>query len=112
MNPGIFTVGPSGQGAILNIHTSVTANDYSVNGTKNTAAPGSWVAIYAAGFGVTTCASFQGSTCDSPAPTESQFVGGGVVTPAGTIAVTIGGQAVASPVAAAPVGSVRLLQIN
>jgi uncharacterized protein (TIGR03437 family) len=112
-NPGIFTLGPSGQGAILNVNTSVTPNDYSVNGTKNTAAPGSWVAIYATGFGVTTCTSVQGSTCDSPAPTESQFVGGGVVTPAGTVSVTIGGQAVTSPVAVVPVGSViGLLQIN
>jgi uncharacterized protein (TIGR03437 family) len=112
-NPGIFTVGPSGQGAILNINTSVTPNDYSVNGAKNTAPPGSWVAIYATGFGATTCTSAAGSTCDSPAPTESQFVGGGVVTPAGAVTVTIGGQTVTSPVAVVPVGSViGLLQIN
>ena len=112
-NPGIFTLGPSGQGAILNINTSVTPNDYSVNGAKNTAAAGSWVAIYATGFGVTNCTSAPGSACDSPAPTESQFVGGGVVTPAGAVTVTIGGQAVTSPVAVVPVGSViGLLQIN
>ena len=112
-NPGIFTLGPSGQGAILNINTSVTPNDYSVNGVKNTAAAGSWVAIYATGFGVTTCTSAPSSACDSPAPTESQFVGGGVVTPVGTVSVTIGGQAVTSPVAVVPVGSViGLLQIN
>jgi uncharacterized protein (TIGR03437 family) len=112
-NPGIFTLGPSGQGAILNINTSITPNDYSVNGAKNTAAPGSWVAIYATGFGVTNCTAAPGSACDSPAPTESQFVGGGVVTPAGTVTVTIGGQTVTSPVAVVPVGSViGLLQIN
>jgi uncharacterized protein (TIGR03437 family) len=110
--PGIITVGPSEQGAILNIKTSVTPNDYSVNSTKNTAAPGSWMTIYATGFRVTTCTSVQGSTCDSSAP-KSQFGGGGVVTPAGTLAVTIGGQAVASPVAVVPDGSViGLLQIK
>lgn len=112
-NPGIFTLGPSGQGAILNINTSVTPNDYSVNGAKNTATAGSWVAIYATGFGVTNCTSAPGSACNSPAPTESQFVGGGVVTPAGAVTVTISGQTVTSPIAVVPVGSViGLLQIN
>jgi uncharacterized protein (TIGR03437 family) len=111
-NPGIFTLGPSGQGAILDINTSVVPNDYTVNGAKNTAAAGSWVAIYATGFGVTSCVA-SATPCDSPAPTESQFVGGGTVTPVGAVTVTIGGQAVVSPLAVVPVGSViGLLQIN
>lgn len=113
VNPGVFTLGPSGQAAVLNINTSVTPNDYTVNGSANPATKGSWVAIYATGFGVTTCTSGPTSPCDSPAPTEFQFVGGGTVTPAGGVAVTIGGQAVTSPVGVVPVGSViGLLQIN
>lgn len=112
-DPGIFTLGPSGQAALLNIDTSVTPNNYTVNGASNAAARGSWVAIYATGFGVTTCTSRAGSACGSPPPSESQFVAGGVVTPAGAVTVSIGGQAVASPVAVVPVGSViGLLQIN
>jgi uncharacterized protein (TIGR03437 family) len=112
-NPGVFTISASGQAAVLDINTNVTPNDYTVNGLGNAASRGSWVAIYATGFGATTCTSSPTSTCDSPAPTESQFVGGGVVTPAGAVSVTIGGQAVTAPVAAVPVGSViGLLQIN
>ncbi len=112
-NPGIFTLGPSGQGAVLNINTAVIPNDYSVNAAKNPALIGSWVAIYATGFGVTSCAPATGSPCDSPAPTASQVVGGGTVTPVGAVSITIGGQAVTSPVAVVPVGSViGLLQIN
>jgi uncharacterized protein (TIGR03437 family) len=112
-NPGIFTLGPSGQAAVLNINTSVTPNDYTVNGAKNAAPMGSWVAIYATGFGVTSCAPATGSPCDAPPPTEAQFVGGGTVTPVGTVSVTIGGQPVIAPVAVVPVGSViGLLQIN
>jgi uncharacterized protein (TIGR03437 family) len=113
VNPGLFTLGPSGQGAILNINTSVVPNDYSVNGAKNAATVGSWVAIYATGFGVTSCTPATGSPCDSPAPTEAQFVGGGAVTPVGSVSLTIGGHAVVSPVAVVPVGStIGLLQIN
>ena len=113
VNPGIFTLGPSGQGAILNINTSVVPNDYSVNGAKNAATVGSWVAIYATGFGVTSCTPAPGSACDSPAPTEAQFVGGGTVTPVGAVSLTIGSHAVVSPVAVVPVGStIGLLQIN
>jgi trimeric autotransporter adhesin len=112
-NPGIFTLGPSGQAAVLNINTNVIPNDYTVNGSGNAAPRGSWVAIYATGFGVTSCTPAQTSVCDSPPPTESQFVGGGVVTPTGAVTVTIGGQTVAAPVAVVPVGSViGLLQIN
>jgi len=112
-DPGVFTLGPSGQGAILNIDTSVTPNNYTVNGAKNPATTGSWVAIYATGFGVTSCTAAPNSPCDSPPPTESQFVGGGIVTPVGALAVTIGGQSVASPVGVVPVGSViGLLQVN
>ncbi len=112
-NPGIFTLGPSGQAAILNINVNVNPNNYSVNGAKNPAPAGSWIAIYATGFGATTCAAAQNSPCDSPPPTESKFVGGGTVTPTGALTVTIGGQAVTSPVGVVPVGSViGLLQIN
>jgi uncharacterized protein (TIGR03437 family) len=112
-DPGIFTLGSSGQGAVLNINTNVTPNDYSVNGAKNPAPAGAWVAIYASGFGVTSCNSTPTSPCTLPAPTESQFVSGGMVTPLAPVSVTIGGLAVASPVAVVPVGSViGLLQIN
>ena len=112
-DPGIFLLDTSGQGAILNIDTTVTPNNYTVNDAKNAATAGSWVAIYATGFGVTSCADVQGSPCDNPAPTEAQFVGGGLVTPTGALAVTIGGQTVTSPVGVVPVGSiVGLLQIN
>ncbi len=112
-DPGVFTLGPSGQGAILNIDTSVTPNDYSVNGVKNPAPAGTWVAIYATGFGATSCSSTTSSPCSLPAPTESQFVSGGIVSPLAPVSVTIGGQAVTSPVGVVPVGSVvGLLQIN
>ena len=112
-DPGVFVLDSTGQGAILNIDTSATPVDYTVNGAKTPATAGSWVAIYATGFGTTTCANAPASNCDSPAPTESQFVGGGLVTPSGSVAVTIGGQAVTSPVGVVPVGSVvGLLQIN
>jgi uncharacterized protein (TIGR03437 family) len=110
---GIFTIGPSGQAAVLNINTSIVPNDYTVNGSNTPATKGSWVAIYATGFGLTTCTSAPSSPCDSPPTTESEFVGGGTVTPTGAVAVTIGGQAVVAPVAVVPVGSVvGLLQIN
>jgi uncharacterized protein (TIGR03437 family) len=112
-DPGVFILDSSGQAAILNIDTSVTPIDYSVNGLKNPATAGSWVAIYATGFGLTSCADAPTSPCDSPAPTETQLVGGGIVTPVGAVGVTIGGQAVTSPVGVVPVGSiVGLLQIN
>ena len=112
-NPGVFTLGPTGQAAVLNINTSVVPNDYTVNGSANPATKGSWVAIYATGFGATTCATVGNSKCDSPPPTEFQFVGGGLVTPSNPVSVTIGGQSVTSPVAVSPVGSViGLLQIN
>jgi uncharacterized protein (TIGR03437 family) len=112
-DPGIFTLGPSGQAAVLNINTSVTPNDYTVNSAKNPAPRGTWVAIYATGFGATSCTPATGSPCDTPPPTEAQMVGGGVVTPVGVVSLTIGGQPVVSPVAVVPVGSViGLLQIN
>lgn len=113
VNPGIFTLGPSGQAAVLNINTNVTPNDYTVNGSGNAATRGSWIAIYATGFGATSCTSTQTSQCQSPAPTEAQFVTGGDVTPSGAVTVAIGGQAVTAQVAEVPVGSViGLLQIN
>lgn len=113
VNPGVFTLGPTGQAAVLNINTSVVPNDYTVNGSANPATKGSWVAIYATGFGATTCTAMPSSACDSPADTEFNFVGGGQVTPSGGVAVTIGGQPVISPVGVVPVGSViGLLQIN
>jgi hypothetical protein len=96
---------PSGLGAILNINTNVTPNDYSVHGVKNPAPAGSWVSIYATGFGVTSCMSTSSNPCVSPAPPEGQSVTGGIITPVGAVAVTIGGQAVTSPV-----GVVRLVR--
>lgn len=112
-DPGIFTISSAGQAAVLNINTSVVPNDYSVNGSKNPAPVGSWIAIYATGFGTTSCVAAVGSPCDSPAPTAAQFVGGGTVTPTGALAVTIGGQTVTAPVGVVPVGStIGLLQIN
>ncbi|SPE31898.1 exported hypothetical protein [Candidatus Sulfopaludibacter sp. SbA3] len=112
-DPGIFTLGPSGQGAVLNIDTSVTPNNYSVNGVKNAAPAGSWVAIYATGFGTTNCTAVPNSPCDPQPPAEGQLVTGGTVMPAGAVAVTIGGQPVTAPVGVVPVGSViGLLQIN
>ena len=112
-DPGVFTLGPSGQAAVLNINTSVTPNDYTVNGVTNPTHIGSWIAIYATGFGLTSCTNATNSPCSSPQPTESQFEGGGLVTPVGPLAVTIGGQAVSAPVGVVPTGSViGLLQIN
>jgi uncharacterized protein (TIGR03437 family) len=112
-DPGVFTLDPSGQAAILNIDTSVNPRNYSVNGAKDLASAGSWVAIYATGFGLTSCVDAGASKCDSPAATAAQFVGGGTVTPNGAVTVTIGGQAVISAVGVVPVGSIRgLLQIN
>jgi uncharacterized protein (TIGR03437 family) len=112
-DPGIFTLNAAGQAALLNIDTSVTPIDYSVNSVKNPAAAGTWVAIYATGFGATTCTSTPTSQCASPPTQESQFVSGGTVTPVGAVAVNIGGLPVTSPVAVVPVGSVvGLLQIN
>jgi uncharacterized protein (TIGR03437 family) len=112
-DPGIFTLTSSGQAAVLNINTNVMPADYSVNSPTNPTHAGSWIAIYATGFGATSCVAAAGSPCDSPAPTEAQFVGGGMVTPVGTVGVTIGGVAVTSPVGVVPVGSViGLLQVN
>ncbi|HVN04402.1 MAG TPA: hypothetical protein VMT86_08295 [Bryobacteraceae bacterium] len=45
--PATFTIGASGQGAILN-------QDLSVNSASNPAARGSWISIYATGAGVLT----------------------------------------------------------
>jgi uncharacterized protein (TIGR03437 family) len=112
-DPGIFTLNAAGQAAMLNIDTSVTPIDYSVNSAKNPAAAGTWVAIYATGFGATACTSTAASQCATPPTQESQFLAGGTVTPVGAVAVTIGGLPVTSPVAVVPVGSViGLLQIN
>jgi uncharacterized protein (TIGR03437 family) len=112
-DPGIFTIGGSTQGAILNINTSVTPADFTVNSTSSPAHPGGWVAIYVTGFGATSCADAPSSPCGSPAPTAADFVKGGTVTPTGTVAVTIGGQSVDAPVGIVPVGSViGLLQVN
>jgi uncharacterized protein (TIGR03437 family) len=112
-DPGVFTIGSTGQAAVLNVDTTATSTAYSVNSTTNPTHPGSWVAIYLTGFGKTSCTAAPSSPCDTPAPTESQLVGGGVVSPTAPVAVQIGGQAVSAPVAVVPVGSVvGLLQIN
>lgn len=62
-SPAIFSLNSNGggQGAILN-------QDYSVNSHSNPAAPGSVVAIYATGAGVTTPASIDGGITAAPYP--------------------------------------------
>ena len=100
-DPGVFTLDASGagQGAILNYNAAT--GDYTVNGSANSAARGSTVVIYVAGFGQT-----------SPAGKEDELISGDV-SPVGQIAVTIGGQTAAVQATAAPVGSVPgVLQIN
>jgi len=111
INPGMFTIDASGtgQGAILNYNASTT--DYTVNGSTNSAAKGSTVVLYVTGFGNTVCADAVASLC-VPGATEVNLISGNV-TPVGTVAVTIDGQAAAVQGAAAPIGSVPgLLQIN
>lgn len=62
-SPAVFSMNSNGggQGAILN-------QDYSVNSHTNPAAPGSVVAIYATGAGVTTPASIDGGITTAPYP--------------------------------------------
>lgn len=59
--PGIFTLDPSGQGAILN-------QDSSVNSSQNGANPGDVVSIYATGAGITTPASVDGEITGTTLP--------------------------------------------
>lgn len=74
--PGIFSVSGSGQGqgAILN------ARDGTVNSSRNPAARGDWVSIFATGAGVTTPASVDGLVASAPLPV-----------PNAGVSVTIGG---------------------
>jgi uncharacterized protein (TIGR03437 family) len=76
--PGIYTVNQAGtgQGAILN-------QDLSVNSSTNTAAPGSVIAIYMTGEGVTSPASSTGQV----APSD----GTGLNKPVQTVTATING---------------------
>jgi uncharacterized protein (TIGR03437 family) len=102
-DPGVFSMDASGagQGAILNFNA--VTGDYTVNSSSNGAVKGNIVVIYVTGFGQT-----------SPAGDESSLIAAGTpVVPVAAVGATIGGQAVAGPVAQAPVGSVPgVLQIN
>jgi uncharacterized protein (TIGR03437 family) len=68
-SPAIFSMNGNGggEGAILN-------QDGSVNSSSNGAAPGSVVAIYATGAGLTTPASTDGALTTSPYPTPNLAV--------------------------------------
>lgn len=110
-DPGIFTLDASGIGAGAILNYNSTTGNYTVNTATNAATAGSTVVIYATGFGAVTCVSTLSSTC-AVTPSEAQLVTG-TVTPAATVAVTIGGQAALVQAAQAPIGSVAgLLQIN
>ncbi len=72
--PGIFTLGGTNQGAVLN-------QDYTVNGPNNPAAKGSVIQIFATGVGLPTPALKDGQVPTGPSTTN--FPG---------VAVLIGGQ--------------------
>jgi len=116
-DPIVFTLtrgGSSSTSITVNLvwsGTAVLTTDYTVNGSTNSAAKGSTVVLYVTGFGNTVCADAVASLC-VPGATEVNLISGNV-TPVGTVAVTIDGQAAAVQGAAAPIGSVPgLLQIN
>ncbi len=97
--PGIFTVGSSGQGAIIN-------QDGTVNSPSNPAPAGSVVSIYATGEGQTNPPGKDGAIngdtlADLPAPVQA-------------VTVQIGGQPAATPAyaGAAPLEPAGLLQVN
>jgi len=97
--PGIFTIGASGQGAIIN-------QDGTVNSTSNPAPAGSVVSIYATGEGQTNPPGKDGAIngdvlAELPAPMQ-------------TVTVQIGGQPAETPAyaGAAPGEPAGLLQVN
>ena len=98
--PAIFSLSEngSGQGAILNQNASI-------NGTSNPAAPGSIISIYATGEGQIVPAGATGCITGGTLPLPA---------PAGTVSLTIGGQAVTNIEYAgeAPDSVCGLLQIN
>lgn len=98
--PAIFSLSEngSGQGAIEN-------QDASINGSSNPAAPGSIISIYATGEGQIVPAGTTGCISGGTLP---------LPIPAGTVTVTIGGQAVTDIEYAgeAPDSVCGLLQIN
>jgi uncharacterized protein (TIGR03437 family) len=98
--PGIYTLNQtgSGQGAILD-------QGLSVNGSNNPAAPGSVVAVYMTGEGITT----PPSTTGQLAPTN----GTGLNTPVQNVTATVGGVAAQVQYAGSAPGLVYgVMQVN
>jgi uncharacterized protein (TIGR03437 family) len=95
--PGIFTLGASGQGAILN-------QDFSINSTKNGAEPGSVVSIYATGEGQTAPGGKDGALSGDVLPLPAPLL---------KVTVKIGGlDADVAYAGAAPLEPAGVLQVN
>jgi uncharacterized protein (TIGR03437 family) len=102
VEPGVYSLAASGQGAGAILNYNATTGDYVINSTANAAARGSTVVIYMTGAGTTTSAVDNLLIAASPA-----------ITPSLMPSVKIGGQAATVVAAQAPPGSVPgLIQLN
>jgi uncharacterized protein (TIGR03437 family) len=100
-DPGIFTIGGlgTGQAAVLNYDNSTQS--YSINSSKNAAARGATIVIYATGVG------------DLNSPISDGYIATGTDSVIDPVQVTIGGQPAVVSYAGAAGGSVAgLIQIN
>jgi trimeric autotransporter adhesin len=102
VQPGVYSLAASGQGAGAILNYNAATGDYTINSLANAAARGSIVVIYMTGAGTTNSAVDNLLIPASPA-----------VTPVLLPSVTIGGLAATVVAAQAPPGSVPgLVQIN
>lgn len=102
VQPGVYSLAASGQGAGAILNYSVATGDYTINSNANAAARGSIVVIYMTGAGTTTSAIDNMLIAASPA-----------VTPVLMPSAKIGGLAATVVAAQAPPGSVPgLIQLN
>jgi uncharacterized protein (TIGR03437 family) len=102
VEPGVYSLAASGQGAGAILNYSAVTGDYTINSNANAAGRGSIVVIYMTGAGTTTSAVDNMLIPASPA-----------VTPVLAPSVKIGGLAATVVAAQAPPGSVPgLIQLN
>ena len=101
-DPGAFTFGDLGQGQAAVLDYNTTSETYSINSTKNTAARGSTILIYATGLGDLATPVADGVVATAAAGLADN-----------TVRVDIAGQpAVVSYAGAAPGAVAGLVQIN